>query len=163
MEPMNCRRAKAFLSRYADGELPATEARDLREHLIGCPRCRAAVSEIASVRRFFEDPAGNALRTPAGFADRAAAAAFAGGAQDGSLSSAVSFARRIAAAAAAVALLAGGGILVRLGALERGPSSLQAQEEDPVVRRIRDRIEPDRSAPAAAPAEHTGGTSRDPR
>ncbi|HET6205112.1 MAG TPA: zf-HC2 domain-containing protein [Planctomycetota bacterium] len=160
---MKCRRAKPLLSRYADGELSAGEARGVREHLIACPRCRGIVSEIASVRRFFDDAGGDARRAPAGFADRAAAAAFAASGEASAPASAVAFARRIAAVAAGVALLAGGGILARLGAFDRGPSSLQAQEEDPVVQRIRDRFEPERAELPIGAGARPGGTARDRR
>ncbi|MGH7150892.1 MAG: anti-sigma factor family protein, partial [Planctomycetota bacterium] len=47
MEPMNCRRAKPLLPRYADGELSSGDAKGVREHLIACPRCRGVVSEVA--------------------------------------------------------------------------------------------------------------------
>jgi anti-sigma factor RsiW len=157
MEPMNCRSAKPLLSRYADGELSPVEAKGVREHLIDCPRCRGVVSEVASIRRFFEDGAGAALRAPAGFADRVAAAALAGPREEGSTRSTVRFTRRIAAIAAAIALLAAGGILVRSGAFDRGPASLQAQEEDPVVKRIRERFERGRGAPPAV-ARHAKGS-----
>ena len=160
MEPMKCRAAKPLLPRYADGEIPAGEAKAVREHLIACPRCRGIVSEIASVRRFFEDAGVDALRAPADFADRVAVAAFSSPGEGESLRSAVAFARRIAAIAAAVALVAGAGVLYRLGAFDRGPSSLQAQEEDPVVQKIRERFEP---APPVGAGARPAGTANAPR
>ena len=44
---MSCERWEPLLSRYMDGELPASDVTAVEEHLESCPRCR---EELASFR-----------------------------------------------------------------------------------------------------------------
>ena len=49
---MNCTQAQEWLGPLLDGELAGSEARDLREHLAGCPACekeQASFDELAAV------------------------------------------------------------------------------------------------------------------
>ena len=48
---MKCRAHEADLSALLDGELPATEERVLRDHLAGCPACRARLDLLTSLGR----------------------------------------------------------------------------------------------------------------
>ena len=46
MPDRNCTRIFAALSEYLDGELPATNCRDLERHLKGCQPCLAYLENL---------------------------------------------------------------------------------------------------------------------
>jgi RNA polymerase sigma-70 factor (ECF subfamily) len=39
MSDLSCAQARSLVSDYIDGELGASTARDLEQHLVGCPSC----------------------------------------------------------------------------------------------------------------------------
>lgn len=60
---MNCRKANGLLSAYMDVELSDAEARNVREHLAGCGKCRREYETLCETKRLVASLAIRAPRT----------------------------------------------------------------------------------------------------
>lgn len=73
---MDCNRMKPLVPLYLDGELTEARAAPLRQHLLGCPRCRSVAQGETALKGWFASD--EAVTVPVGFAARVARRAFAG-------------------------------------------------------------------------------------
>ena len=73
-----CEAYAALLDPFADGELSPEEMVRVRDHLDGCPACRAYVDDVLAIRTAFPGP--EDTEVPEGFAEAVSAAIRAGSA-----------------------------------------------------------------------------------
>jgi len=73
---VNCKKTRARLNAYCDGELTASQTGEVRRHLNTCPACAGEFAQLKSLNHALEALEG--MAAPAGFARRVRAAAEAG-------------------------------------------------------------------------------------
>jgi anti-sigma factor RsiW len=139
---MRCSRIRSLLSPFHDGELGRSETEEVKAHLIGCSRCRAAASDLSGLSRLF-DPDEPIPQASAGFTDAVLARLRAG---EGLVEArAERLARRIAWAAAALLTLSAGYLAMPRSAAPGGLDTLDAAS----AREVDDEIRRNDAGPAA--------------
>lgn len=157
-DSFDCAQAGPLIPAWADGELSEARSAPLREHLLGCRDCRAAMADLRALSRWFQPGGASVAAVPPGFAARVARRAFAGDTGERPLSAeGVELERRrtldfvLVLTAIAAALVIALGLALRARELPRG-ERLHADDRTPLsTEQILERLEALDDAPAQAP------------